>query len=121
MNLSPMRCLVAVSLAAVAGAAAAANDYPTVDRVLYVQACMKAHPGPFFEMLNKCSCALDAMAAEVPYDDFVSMNTMANANSIGGERGGVIRDNEPAQEQIKRYKALQSKAQKHCFLEPDAK
>jgi hypothetical protein len=119
-------CFVAGALAFAASAASAAaagksHDYPTSDRVLYVQACMQAHPGHFYEMLSKCSCVLDTLATEIPYDDFVSMSTLVNANSIGGERGGVIRDNEPAQEQIKRYKALQSKAQKHCFLEPDAK
>ena len=108
--------------AGVAAADAPHNDFPTVDRVLYVQACMRAHPGGhFYEMVNKCSCVLDALAAEIPYDDYVSMSTMVNANSIGGERGGVIRDNEPAQAQIKRYRALQSTAQKHCFLDPDAK
>ena len=125
MNPSLRLCL-AGALCAVAAAASAAdaprNDYPTVDRVLYVQACMRAHPGGhFYEMVNKCSCVLDALASEIRYDDYVSMSTMVNANSIGGERGGVIRDNEPAQEQIKRYRELQSKAQKNCFLEPAAK
>jgi hypothetical protein len=43
------------------------------------------------------------------------------ANSIGGERGNTIRDAEPLQAQIKRYRELQSKAQKSCFLDPDAK
>jgi hypothetical protein len=120
---------LAASIGLLATGALAANetqpgkgqDYPTAERVIYVQACMKAHPGHFFEMLNKCSCVLDALRAEVPYDDYVTMSTMVNANSIGGERGGVIRDNEPAQAQIKRYKELQSKAQKDCFLEPAAK
>ena len=125
MNLSFRLCL-AGALFAVANAASAAdaprNDYPTVDRVLYVQACMRAHPGGhFYEMVNKCSCVLDALATAVSFDDYVSMSTMVNANSIGGERGGVIRDNEPAQAQIKRYKELQAKAQKSCFLDPDAK
>ena len=48
MNPSLRLCL-AGALCAVAAAASAAdaprNDYPTVDRVLYVQACMRAHPG----------------------------------------------------------------------------
>jgi len=124
MNPSVRLCLASALCALTAAAAAADaphNDYPTVDRVLYVQACMRAHPGHFYEMVNKCSCALDAIAGEISYDDYVSMSTLVNANSIGGERGGVIRDNEPAQAQIKRYRELQSKAQKGCFLGPDAK
>ncbi len=49
-----------------------ANDFPTVDRVLYVQECMKTNPGPSYEMVNKCSCALDALAREVKYEDYVT-------------------------------------------------
>lgn len=97
---------------------AQANDFPTVDRVLYVQECMATHPGPNYEMVNKCSCALDALAAKVKYDDYVEMSTAAKATSIGGERGGYIRDVQILQDDIKRYKGLQSAAEKACFLGP---
>ena len=63
-------------------AAASANDFPTVDRVLYVQECMRAHPGPNYEMISKCSCALDRLAGEVKFDDYVNMITIVNAISI---------------------------------------
>ncbi len=102
-------------------APAQANDFPTVERVLYVQECMNAHRGPFYEMVNKCSCALDALAGEVKFDDYVTMSTATKANSIGGERGGTIRDAEPLQVQIKRYRELQAKVQKGCFIAPDAR
>jgi hypothetical protein len=95
---------------------ALANDFPTVDRVLYVQECIASHPGPNFEMVNKCSCALDALAEAVKFDDYVEMSTAAKATSIGGERGGYIRDVEMLQDHIKRYKTLQSKVEKGCFL-----
>jgi hypothetical protein len=122
MKLIVPLCLASL-LSAVTGVAAAAdtrpNDFPNVDRVLYVQACMRAHPGGnFYEMVNKCSCVLDHLASEMSFDDYTSMSTLVNANSIGGERGGVIRDNEPAQAQIKHYRELQTKAQKGCFLAP---
>lgn len=99
-------------------AADAPNDFPTVDRVLYVQECVVTHPGPQYEMVNKCACALDAMAREVRYDDFVQMSTAAKATSIGGERGSYIREAPLMQEEIKRFKALQSKVEKGCFLGP---
>jgi hypothetical protein len=101
-----------------AGGGALANDFPTVDRVLYVQECMRANPGPNFEMVNKCSCALDNLAREVKYDDYVSMSTVANAITIGGERGGELRDNESLKPQIKRFRDLQAKVQKSCFINP---
>ena len=96
--------------------AARANDFPTVERVLYVQECMRANPGPHYEMVNKCSCALDRLAAEVKLDDYVTMVTVVNAMSIGGERGGELRDNETLKPQIARYRELQAKVQKACFI-----
>jgi hypothetical protein len=97
---------------------ALANDFPTVDRVLYVQECMKTNPGPYYEMVNKCSCALDSLASEVKFDDYVNMTTVVNAISIGGERGAELRDNESVKPQIKRYRDLQAKVQKGCFINP---
>jgi hypothetical protein len=108
-------CACAVLLAAWP---ALANDFPTVERVLYVQDCMQANPGPHYEMVNKCSCALDTMARAVKFDDYVTMLTIVNAVSIGGERGAGLRDNETVKPQIKRYRDLQAQAQKACFINP---
>jgi hypothetical protein len=95
---------------------AAANDFPTVDRVLYVQECMRNNPGPGFEMTNKCSCALEAIAAEVSYDDYVTMTTAVKAVTIGGERGGELRDNPTIRPQIKRWREIEAKAYGGCFI-----
>jgi len=107
---------IALACALLAATGAQANDFPTVDRVLYVQECMKANPGPFYEMVNKCSCAVDRFAAEVKYDDYVSMTTIVNAMTIGGERGNDLRDNETLKPQVKRYRELQSQVQRACFI-----
>ena len=95
--------------------------YPTVDRVLFVQECMRAHPGPYFEMVNKCGCTIDAIAREVSYDDFTTMSTITNAMSIGGERGSTMRDNESLKPEIKRFRDLQAKAKRSCFINTDAR
>ena len=97
---------------------ASANDFPTVERVLYVQDCMKANPGPYYEMVNKCACALDTMALAVKFDDYSAMTTIINAVTIGGERGAVLRENESIKPQIKRYRDLQVQAQRACFINP---
>jgi len=109
----------ASAAAAPPAAAAPANDFPTVDRVLYVQECMNAHRGPGFEMINKCSCTLDKLAASVKYQEYVTMSTIVKAMSIGGERGGAIRDVPSYEPQVKRYKDLVSKAEKACFIGPE--
>jgi len=113
MKLSRTLLLIGIlSLATVADA----NDFPTVDRVLYVQECIRANPGPQFEMVNKCSCALDRLASEVKYDEYVTMATIVKAVSIGGERGGEMRDNESLKPQIARYRELQARVAKACFI-----
>jgi hypothetical protein len=108
----PLLCALPVASAVVA------NDFPTVDRVLYVNECMRANPGPYFEMVNKCSCALDRLAGEVTFDDYVTMTTIVNAVSIGGERGSEMRDNESLKPQIARYRELQARVTKACFIGP---
>jgi hypothetical protein len=111
-----VHCTAAVLLALAAGAAHA-FDYPTSERVVYVESCMHDHPGMHYEMLNKCSCTLDTIARELSYDDYVEVSTAMNATTIGGERGAYIRDVPTLQDQIRKFKALQAKAQKSCFLQ----
>jgi hypothetical protein len=114
-----LRSSMLAVLLLVAGAAQA-NDLPTVARVLYVEDCIRAHPGPYFEMVNKCSCAADAFAAEVRYDEYTTMQTISNGMSIGGERGNSIRDTPTLQPELKKYRELQAKVKKGCFIN-DAK
>ena len=95
-----------------------ANDFPTLARIEYVEECQRAHPGPPFEMRSKCSCALDHIAGQVRYDEFDTLKTASDAMSIGGERGGALRDNPSIRPWIAKLKELQSQAAKACFLEP---
>jgi hypothetical protein len=110
--------LLAAALGAwpLAATASSAQDFPTLARVVYVQECMRAHPGPGFEMTSKCVCVVDALAAQLSYDDFDTMNTVSKATSIAGERGASLRDAPVLAEQLKRYRALQAQAEKGCFI-----
>jgi hypothetical protein len=112
-------CCIAAAVLALPGWVHA-HDYPTSERVVYVEACMHDYPGGHYEMLNKCSCVLDTIARDVPYDDYVTMLTAANANTIGGERGSSIRDSEPLQVQVRKFRQLQAQARKSCMIAPDA-
>ncbi|MEY2655574.1 MAG: hypothetical protein RLZZ524_2602 [Pseudomonadota bacterium] len=114
------RCAAAVlalwSALASLPAAAALEEYPTSERFIWVQACLREHPGGFYEMVNKCACAFDQMATELKFEDYVEMSTALNANTIGGERGSYIRDTEKLQDEIRRYRAVQTKAKKACYV-----
>ena len=119
MNQSTVRSSLGTALLTallIGSGAAHANDFPTSARVLYVEDCMRANPGPYFEMVNKCSCAIDAFAAEVKYEEFTTMQTISNGMSIGGERGGAIRDVATLQPELKKYRELQGKVKKACFI-----
>ena len=113
----PVR-LSAALLAALllASGSAHANDFPTADRVLYVEECLRVNPGPYFEMVNKCSCAVDALAAEVKYEEYTTMLTISNGMTIGGERGNAIRDVASLQPELKKYRELQAKVKTGCFI-----
>jgi hypothetical protein len=104
------------STLAAAGLAQAAFDYPTIERVRYVQECMAEHPGTHYEMTSKCVCAVDALMQQLSLDDFVNLSTAAKATTIGGERGGTIRDSEQMQGDARRWRDLQRKAKSGCFI-----
>ena len=114
-RLSMLGCALAL-LGACTTAPPPNPGYPTADRVTYVQECMKENPGPPFEMRSKCVCAIDRIAEQVSYDDFVAMSTAFNANSIGGERGAYVRDVAEKQSDIKRYRELQASVKRACFI-----
>ena len=82
---------------------------------------MRDHPGPNYEMLNKCACTLDKLATQLTHDDFVALTTASNATTIGGERGAYIRDTDALQKDIRRFRQLQSDAKKGCFINVDAR
>lgn len=108
--------LCAIAAAALVPGSAAAYEYPTAARVIYVQQCIRDNPGPYYEMIEKCSCALDHIAKTVTYDDFVSMETSTNATTIAGERGNAIRDAENLQKEIRTFRTLQAEAKTSCFI-----
>lgn len=90
-------------------------DYPTQDRVEYVLECMQEKPDkPSFEMLSKCSCALDEMRKKLPHKKFVEMSTAMKAITIAGDRS--LRESEPAQRAAREFRELQAKARKACYI-----
>lgn len=111
--LKPLPMLAALTLGT---SPALANDFPTVDRIHFVHECMQDHPGPYFEMSSKCSCALDMIAKEISFEDFRTMHTASLANTIGGERGGYYRGR-MWREEARKYRDMQADAKKRCFID----
>jgi hypothetical protein len=97
----------------------AANDFPTIERVLYVEACARERPDRSrTELLYKCACAVDALAAQLSYEEYVNASTAFNAAQVAGERGANIRDSSTARDLAQRYRAAREEANRRCMLAP---
>ncbi len=96
-------------------AAAAPNDFPTTARVEYVLECMKNHAGKY-EFLYKCSCSIDEIAKQVPFDEYVEISTALRHQSLGGQRGAEFRDPANVKAMAKKYKTIEDNAADACFI-----
>ncbi|MEK4035611.1 hypothetical protein WOC76_05455 [Methylocystis sp. IM3] len=110
-----MRLLLAALLLAAAPAAAAdVNDYPTSARADYVFGCMKAN-GDTRLSLEQCSCSIDVIASIVPYDSYVSAETVASVNQQAGQIGSLMRNTGAARDLLESLRRAQAEAQVRCF------
>jgi hypothetical protein len=77
---------VCIAFAARAETPAPPNDYPTAARAEYVFACMTTN-GQTREALDRCACAIDTIAAAVPYADYEKAETVLRMRH---ETGGYL-------------------------------
>jgi hypothetical protein len=97
---------------------AAAHDYPTVERVQYVEACIRDHSDrQRQEMIYKCSCAIDAIAQQMSYEQFVEASTAMFAGQVAGERGAAVRESTPGKELGSAFRQAQKEAYRRCIIE----
>jgi hypothetical protein len=90
-----------------------ANDYPTVSRADYVYGCMQAN-GPTREILEKCSCSIDQIAALLPFAEYEEAETIMSVQLRGGESVATM-SYAPIQAKIKKLKLAQIEAELRCF------
>jgi len=105
-----------VGFALVLGAQAAAqtNDYPTEARADYVFACMKTH-GDTQVALRQCSCSIDIIATLLPYDRYVTAQTVLSLAQVPSRFGAMFRGPEPTKEAVKNLRQAQAEAEVRCF------
>ncbi len=103
------------TLASSAGSRAAdLNDYPTAARADYVFACMKAN-GETREVLDKCSCSVDVIASIIPYDRYVTVETILSMSQDTGRLGAEFRSTEPSRTPLQEFRRAQAEAEVRCF------
>ena len=99
---------------AVAAAAHAAGDYPTVAVADYVFGCMKAN-GETQDNLRRCSCSIDVIASIIPYDRYEAAETFKRMSLATGEASELFRESPPAKSAIADLKRAQAEADVLCF------
>jgi hypothetical protein len=111
------RAVAAMMLAVVAAATpAAANSYPTAEVADYVLGCMAAN-GNTREALLKCSCSIDAIAAQLPFSQYEKAETALGLQLGGGVGGrvGLFKDPPEIKRAIEQLRQAQAEASLQCF------
>jgi hypothetical protein len=113
-----MRLTVVVlgSLVATADLARAedVNDYPTSARSEYVFGCMKAN-GETRQSIDQCSCSIDIIASLLPYDRYVTAETVLSMSQVRGNLGTQFRSSEQAKGALDDLRRAQAEAEVRCF------
>lgn len=90
------------------------SDYPTAARSEYVFGCMKAN-GETRQVLDQCSCSVDVIASLLPYDRYVTAETVLSMAQVQGNLGGQFRNSEPANNAVNELRRAQAEAEVRCF------
>src|SRR4051812_41820109 len=85
------------------------NDYPTMVRADYVFACMKAN-GETRRALEQCSCSIDVIASVIPYDRYVTAETVLSMSQVVGNLGTQFRSTEQARTAVNDLRRAQAEA-----------
>ena len=90
------------------------NDYPTSARAEYVFGCMKAN-GETPRTLEQCSCSIDIIATLLPYEHYVSAETVLRMAQVPGVLGSQFRSTEQAKIAVDDLRRAQAEAEVRCF------
>lgn len=96
------------------GAARAEDGYPTYARVDYVIGCMAAN-GRTQDVMRKCSCSIDEIAAQLPYDKYVAVETARVMQDAPGERASLVRGAGWVKDLLEEFRQIQVAADLKCF------
>jgi hypothetical protein len=90
------------------------NDYPTSARAEYVFGCMKAN-GETQQSLQQCSCSADVIASILPYDRYVTAETVLRMSQVPGNLGSEFRSTDIAKTAVEDLRRAQAEAEVRCF------
>ena len=88
-----------------------ANNYPTTERVEYVLNCLQELGRNSMDDLQTCSCRIDSISSNVPFETYGYAVTYERNKRMIGEKGGVFRDNDAGKAFSKQLTAAKEAAQ----------
>jgi hypothetical protein len=105
-------------LAAPSMAADVSSRYPIPDEAFYVLSCMQRN-GQDAEGLRRCSCAINAVEQQLPYEQYSQAVVVFAMRQPGGERAAIFRDTNGMKAVADRFVRAQSEANHQCFGSKD--
>ncbi len=90
------------------------NDYPTSARAEYVFGCLKAN-GESRQAIEQCSCSIDIIASIMPYERYVTAETVLSMSQVRGNLGSQFRTSEQATSALNDLRRAQAEAEVRCF------
>ena len=106
--------LIALMATTICARAEDVNDYPTSARVEYVFGCLKAN-GETRQGIEQCSCSIDVIASLLPYERYVTAETVLSMSQVRGNLGGQFRTSEQARGALDDLRRAQAEAEVRCF------
>lgn len=97
-----------------------AHNYPTEARAEYVFECMNDLGGENYDTLYKCSCSIDYIADQLPYDTYVTLDTYTRGQHAGGERPEVLREGKLASDSRSELSRLKEQAADRCLIDTNS-
>jgi len=107
-------CVGAASMATAQDVAERYNDYPTEVRADYVFACMATN-GQGRDVLRRCACSIDEIAAILPYERYLQAETVLSMRRAGGERMAYFKSAPTAENFVADLRRAQAEAEMVCF------
>lgn len=93
---------------------AEANQYPTPVVADYVIGCMASN-GNNQEMMQRCSCSIDAISSIVSYDDYEKADTIMRMQLVPGENTSMFRTMPMLKAMVDQLRLAQIEADFRCF------
>ena len=114
MRCGPILLTLAIACTPTLGRAAGDDGYATAVRAEYVFACMNTNGGTQ-EALRRCSCAIDVIAAVLPYSEYEKAETILRMRrSAGGYLAQEFRS-APTNALVRDLEEAEAEAEVRCF------